>query len=101
MCIRDRFRSWFVDFDPVHAKQQGLEPEGMDETTAALFPDSFEESELGLVPRGWRVAPFGDVVDSVGGGTPDTKEPSYWQPGVYCWTTPKDLSCLLYTSRCV
>ncbi|SBT08996.1 hypothetical protein ACCAA_660050 [Candidatus Accumulibacter aalborgensis] len=86
------FRSWFVDFDPVHAKQQGLEPEGMDETTAALFPDSFEESELGLVPRGWRVAPFGDVVDSVGGGTPDTKEPSYWQPGVYCWTTPKDLS---------
>ncbi|MEI7841089.1 MAG: restriction endonuclease subunit S [Methylococcaceae bacterium] len=47
------FKSWFVDFDPVHAKMQGTQPEGMDEQTAALFPDSFEESELGLVPAGW------------------------------------------------
>ena len=47
------FKSWFVDFDPVHAKQEGREPEGMDADTAALFPDSFEESELGLVPKGW------------------------------------------------
>jgi len=86
------FKSWFVDFDPVHAKQQGIAPEGMDESTAALFPDGFEESELGLVPRGWRVAPIGDVVESVGGGTPDTKEISYWESGVHCWTTPKDLS---------
>ena len=64
----------------------------MDEATASLFPDGFEESELGLVPRGWRVSPIGDVVESVGGGTPDTKEPTYWEPGVHCWTTPKDLS---------
>lgn len=49
------FKSWFVDFDPVYAKMQGRAPEGMDEATAALFPVSFEESELGLVPRGWRV----------------------------------------------
>ena len=49
------FKSWFVDFDPVHAKQQGRAPEGMDEATAALFPDSFEESERGLVPKGWQV----------------------------------------------
>lgn len=47
------FKSWFVDFDPVRAKQEGRFPEGMDEATAALFPDGFEESELGLVPRGW------------------------------------------------
>lgn len=47
------FKSWFVDFDPVHAKQQGRAPEGMDAATAALFPDSFEESELGMVPKGW------------------------------------------------
>ncbi len=47
------FKSWFVDFDPVRAKMEGRAPEGMDEATAALFPDSFEESELGLVPRGW------------------------------------------------
>ena len=48
------FKSWFVDFDPVHAKMQGRAPEGMDEATAALFPDSFEESELGDLPKGWR-----------------------------------------------
>ena len=48
------FKSWFVDFDPVHAKMQGRAPEGMDEATAALFPDSFEESELGAVPKGWK-----------------------------------------------
>jgi len=49
------FKSWFVDFDPVHAKQEGRVPEGMDEATALLFPDGFEESELGFVPKGWRV----------------------------------------------
>jgi type I restriction enzyme S subunit len=49
------FKSWFVNFDPVHAKQQGREPEGMEAYTAELFPDSFEESDLGLVPNGWRV----------------------------------------------
>lgn len=56
------FKSWFVDFDPVRAKMEGRAPEGMDEATAALFPDSFEESELGPVPRGWRVEAVGDVV---------------------------------------
>ncbi len=54
------FKSWFVDFDPVHAKQQGRAPEGMDEATAALFPDSFEELELGLVPTGWKVTTIGE-----------------------------------------
>lgn len=56
------FKSWFVDFDPVRAKMEGRAPEGMDETTAALFPDSFEESELGLVPRGWRAVKFEDFI---------------------------------------
>jgi len=49
------FKSWFVDFDPVRAKSQGLEPEGMDAETAALFPNAFEQTELGLVPKGWKV----------------------------------------------
>jgi type I restriction enzyme S subunit len=47
------FKSWFIDFDPVHAKQKGEDPEGMDEETAALFPDSFEDSQLGRIPLGW------------------------------------------------
>ena len=88
------FKSWFVDFDPVRAKVEGLEPEGMDAATAALFPDSFEESELGLVPRGWLVKPVGDAVECIGGGTPNTKDPSYWEPAEHAWTTPKDLSGL-------
>ena len=88
------FKSWFVDFDPVRAKAEGCQPEGMDATTVALFPASFEESELGLVPKGWVVKPVGDAVDCLGGGTPDTKEPSYWEPAEHCWTTPKDLSGL-------
>ena len=53
------FKSWFVDFDPVRAKMEGRSPEGMDEATAALFPDSFEESELGLVPREWKCSTVG------------------------------------------
>jgi type I restriction enzyme S subunit len=57
------FKSWFVDFDPVHAKQQGRAPEGMDEATAALFPDSFEESELGLIPKGWKSVTLADAYE--------------------------------------
>ena len=72
------FKSWFVDFDPVRAKQQGNDPQGMDAAAAALFPDSFEESELGLVPKGWRNLPFTDTVKVIGGGTPKTSIPEYW-----------------------
>jgi type I restriction enzyme S subunit len=57
------FKSWFVDFDPVRAKMEGRAPEGMDEATAALFPDSFEESAMGLVPKGWRVGILADLSD--------------------------------------
>lgn len=55
------FKSWFVDFDPVRAKSEGILPEGIDEATAALFPDSFEQSELGEIPRGWYYGKIGDV----------------------------------------
>jgi len=73
------FKSWFVDFDPVHAKQQGRAPEGMDEATAALFPDSFEESELGFVPKGWKICIVGDITQQIfSGGTPDTRKSEYW-----------------------
>ena len=55
------FKSWFVDFDPVHAKARGEQPYGMDADTAALFPDSFENSELGPIPAGWGVKRFGEI----------------------------------------
>ena len=88
------FKSWFVDFDPVRTKMEGCTPEGMDEATAALFPDGFETSGLGEVPRGWRVMPVGDAIAAVGGATPDTKNEAFWKPPVHCWTSPKDLSSI-------
>lgn len=60
---RALFKSWFVDFDPVRAKMEGRVPEGMDEDTAALFPDSFDETELGEVPRGWLPSRLGSFIE--------------------------------------
>lgn len=57
------FKSWFVDFDPVRAKNEGRLLEGIDEVTAAMFPDTFVETEVGLVPNGWEVKKFGDFID--------------------------------------
>lgn len=70
------FKSWFVDFDPVRAKAEGRQPEGMDAATAALFPDSFEESELGLVPKGWKLVPFGELLTHTIGGDWGDEAPS-------------------------
>ncbi len=59
------FKSWFIDFDPVRTKAEGREPEGMDAATAALFPADFEESALGLIPRGWQAAAIQDFVENI------------------------------------
>lgn len=48
------FKSWFVDFDPVRAKAEGRST-GLPAELSDLFPDSFEDSELGEIPSGWRV----------------------------------------------
>ena len=91
---RALFQSWFVDFDPVRAKLDGRKPIGVDPDTAGLFPDSFQDSEAGHIPKGWSIQPVGEVVDCVGGGTPSTAEPKYWEGGTHHWTTPKDFSSL-------
>jgi type I restriction enzyme S subunit len=59
---RALFKSWFVDFDPVRAKSEGRAP-GLPKHLADLFPDSFEDSELGEIPKGWRVTPLPEVID--------------------------------------
>ena len=92
---RRLFKSWFVDFDPVRAKAAGEKPSGLADDIAILFPDRFVESELGEIPEGWRVETVGDLSDVVGGTTPRTKEPTYWNGGIHAWATPKDLSALL------
>jgi type I restriction enzyme S subunit len=59
---RALFQSWFVDFDPVHAKAEGRQPVGMDAETATLFPDSFEDSVLGPIPKGWTLKAVSEVI---------------------------------------
>jgi type I restriction enzyme, S subunit len=58
---RALFQSWFVDFDPVRAKLDGRMPVGLDPATAALFPDSFQDSEAGHIPKGWTVGKVSDL----------------------------------------
>lgn len=67
------FKSWFIDFDGV-------------------ADSDLVESEFGPIPKGWRTDQIGNVVSVVGGSTPSTKEPRFWEKGHHCWTTPKDLS---------
>ncbi len=71
------FKSWFVDFDPVRVKMEGRAPAGMDEATAALFPDSFEETELGLVPKGWTHSSLTDACSYISRGL----SPKYLEEG--------------------
>lgn len=118
------FKSWFIDFDPVHAKANALasgqtaeqvtqaamavisgkntqelhrlqtaNPEQYQQLweIAEAFPSGFDEEG---VPRGWESKKVGEVVETVGGATPSTKNEDFWLDGDISWTTPKDLSSL-------
>ncbi len=61
------FQSWFVDFDPVHAKAAGQKPPGLDPATAALFPDSFTATATGDIPQGWRVGSVYEIANVIYG----------------------------------
>ncbi len=84
------FRDWFVEFGPVRAKVEGrasyLAPE-----LWGRFPDRLDDEGK---PVGWTYSEIGKEVRAVGGGTPSTKEQSYWSGGDHYWATPKDLSKL-------
>jgi type I restriction enzyme S subunit len=87
------FKSWFIDFDPVKAKMAGEKPAGMDAATAALFPDSMEESELGLIPKGWDVNPAAELFEVGIGRTPPRKEPQWFCKGTegIPWVSIRDM----------
>ena len=82
------FKSWFIDFDPVKAKMAGEKPVGMDDATAALFPDSMVDSELGPIPKGWKNRRIDDLGKVVTGKTPSTKEGDLWGEEVPFVTIP-------------
>ncbi|TDP77713.1 type I restriction modification DNA specificity protein [Bradymonas sediminis] len=67
---RALFKSWFVDFDPVRAKQRGKAPVGVDAGTAALFPE-----RLGDIPEGWEIGKLGDVMKKISDGVDPTTLP--------------------------
>ena len=67
------FKSWFVDFEPFKNGE-------------------FVESELGMIPKGWRVGTLGEIGDIVGGSTPSKSKPEYYTDKGIVWLTPKDLS---------
>ena len=62
------FKSWFVNFDPVRAKVEGRET-GLPKHIADLFPDSFVDSELGEIPKGWKVKDLSEVAEKITKGT--------------------------------
>lgn len=108
------FKSWFVDFDPVidnaldagnpipEALQSRAELRQKVRNSAdfkslpadirALFPAEFEETELGWVPKGWKISTAGDELVVKGGSTPSTSNADFWENGTIHWTSPKDLT---------
>jgi type I restriction enzyme S subunit len=108
------FKSWFVDFDPVidnalaagnpipdelaaraEVRSQALANGTANREAAKAFPSAFQETEsMGWIPEGWEVSTIGGECDTVGGGTPSTKNPDFWEGGEYPWVTPKDFSAL-------
>lgn len=61
------FKSWFIDFDPVKAKAEGRKLAGMSEEIGALFPDSFQNSELGRIPKGWSICKITEIANVIYG----------------------------------
>lgn len=67
------FKNWFVDFEP--------------------FKDGkFVDSELGMIPEGWKVGRLTDIIKLMPGGTPKTSEPLYWDNGTIPFFSPKDVN---------
>jgi type I restriction enzyme S subunit len=102
---RALFQNWFVDFDPVRAKQEGRKPTGMDDATAALFPDLFQDSTLGHIPKGWDVK-TADEVSTVGIGKTPPRMEQHWfseNPADVPWMSIRDLGIagvfILHTSE--
>jgi type I restriction enzyme S subunit len=72
---RALFNSWFVNFEPVHAKKAGRPVQGVDAETEALFPNTFEDSAIGPIPSGWHVESL-DAVAQFLNGLPLQKYPA-------------------------
>lgn len=80
---RALFKSWFVDFDPVRAKQEGRTASGMGAATAALFPNGLVDSRVGQIPATWEVRPLAELTSKIGSGaTPRGGSNVYLEQGI-------------------
>ena len=85
------FKSWFVDFDVVRAKQKGLPKADimreyhLTDEFYDLFPSSFADSPLGPIPSSWEVKPLGAICQLALGGTPSRTNLKYWEKGSIPW----------------
>ena len=76
-------------------KALGDKRKPLPEAMQKQFPSSFVfTAEMGWIPEGWAVSTIGNEVETIGGGTPSTKEVSYWVDGIHAFCTPKDMSNL-------
>ncbi len=93
------FKSWFIDFDPVKAKVEGV-PTGLPDQISDLFPDSFEDSELGQIPKGFSTGEIQDLCEWVSsGGTPSRSNKVFWTNGNISWFKTGELNdSLLFDS---
>jgi len=91
------FKSWFIDFDPVRAKMEGRNPD-LPKEIADLFPDSFQESELGRVPKGWRVGTIGGEFNLTMGQSPPGKTYNEIGEGISFYQGRADF-CFRYPNR--
>lgn len=78
------FKRWFIDFEFPDENGNPYKSSG----------GRMVDSELGEIPEGWGVKKIGDICETFGGGTPRTKEPSYWENGDVFWATPTDMTSL-------
>jgi type I restriction enzyme S subunit len=77
---RTLYREWFVEFRVPNVELRMATPEEKKVTGKDVFP------------AGWEIKPIGEAVETLGGGTPSTKDPEYWEDGDVTWFTPSDLT---------
>ena len=92
------FKSWFIDFDPVHAKAEGRDP-GLPAEVSDLFPSSFEDSELGPIPKGWACSTVGDEFNLTMGQSPPGDTYNEAREGVPFFQGRRDFGFRFPTNR--
>lgn len=95
------FKSWFVDYEPVYAKINARSENDLDKAAKDLnitpemlnkFPKEFEESDLGLIPKGWEVIKLGNKLNILLGGTPSRNNHSFWTNGTVPWVNSGEIN---------